>query len=127
MSSAFTSVNPLASTTISRAWSSFSAAVWSSSIAPTTCRVSRGVAVPIPSRLFVSSQKRFELSSVRIVPFEKITDPAVNEVTPVPPPPTDAVPKAGSAEAPADTRGIPVPESGPTLVIVVVPAPTRTA
>ncbi|KKU02818.1 MAG: hypothetical protein UX24_C0025G0002 [Candidatus Giovannonibacteria bacterium GW2011_GWB1_45_9b] len=49
---------------------------------PTPCieRIDPGVVVESPKRLAESSQNRFELSSARLVPFEKMIEPAVPPV-----------------------------------------------
>ena len=53
----------------------------------------RGVVVPIPSAVAALFQKKFVLFSVSDVPFEKMTEPLVKEVAPVPPPATVSVPE----------------------------------
>jgi len=48
-------------------------------ILPSTCNFAEGVVVPRPNLLLLSSQKKLALFSARVVPFENITEPFVND------------------------------------------------
>jgi len=78
-----------------------------------------GDVVPMPRRLLLSSQKKFELSCASRLPFEKITDPLVNEVAPVPPKFTPRVVEAETAPVMFVVR---IPEGEPETVRFVVEA-----
>lgn len=73
----------------------------------TVCNAVEGVAVPIPSLSLVLSQKKLELFWVRREPLEKMTEPLVKDVDPVPP---------------LDTPTLVVVPKTPPEVLVTIPA-----